>query len=107
MSLLRVLYRVEPGSTQMQRITLAANSILCVGLMLLATLSLFELHLRFTITPWIIPTLFLVYLCALILVHVARTHGRGEDGKGRGIEAETGQTPKQQAADGFDSGGVT
>lgn len=83
----------------MQRITIGVNSILGMGLMLLASMSRFESHSKFAMTPWIIPSLFLVYLCALILVHIARTHGREEEGKRRGIEAESGPTPKHQVAE--------
>lgn len=94
MSLLHVLSRMNTRSTQMQRITIAVNSILSMGLMLLASMACFESHSKFAMTPWIIPTPFLVYLCALILVDVARTHGREEE---RGIEADRKQeqTPKQ------------
>jgi len=53
-------------------IVLGANLVLGVGLMLLATMSRFDAHDEFTTTPWIIPSICLVFFSALVIIHGAR-----------------------------------
>ncbi len=79
MSILHVLSRISVRSTRMQKLVIGANAVLGVGLMLLASMAQTDSHTRFSMSPWIVPSLCVVYLCALILVHVPRSHGREDE----------------------------
>jgi hypothetical protein len=71
MALLHVLSR--PRLTMLaQKVVLGVVLMFGVGLMLLASMSRHEAHARFTTTPWIIPTICIVFLFALVTIHGSR-----------------------------------
>ncbi|KAK5657493.1 hypothetical protein OQA88_3065 [Cercophora sp. LCS_1] len=88
MSFLHIISRFDTRKTWMQRVTIGCNMTLGIGLMLLASMSRFDAHTKFAMTHWIVPSLCLVYLAALALVHLARWIAREDDTSGR--------TPVQQ-----------
>jgi len=79
MSLLHLLARAQTRSTPMQKLVVCLNIILGMGLMLLSSMSRFESHTKFVMTHWIIPSICLVYLGALILAHSTRYIGREDE----------------------------
>jgi hypothetical protein len=98
MSLLHVISRMNTRATPMQTITTGMNIMLGVGLMLLSAMSRFESHAKFAMTPWIIPSICLVYFGALMLVHCARYFKlEGGDGSEEGKTAGSVTPPVQQA----------
>ncbi|KAM7192565.1 hypothetical protein V8F20_008774 [Naviculisporaceae sp. PSN 640] len=71
MGLLHVLCRPRLDSA-MQRLVLGIVIVSGVGLMMLASMANFEAHTRFTTTPWIIPSICIVFLFALFAIHGSR-----------------------------------
>jgi hypothetical protein len=79
MSILHMLSRTTVRRTRVQWISIGIIAILGLGLMLLSSMAQFDAHTRFSMSPWIIPSLCIVYLCALILVHIPRYLGREDE----------------------------
>ena len=67
----QVRSRTSP-SPMTNNIVLGANLVLGMGLMLLATMSRYDAHDEFTTTPWIIPSICLVFFFSLVFIHGAR-----------------------------------
>lgn len=72
MALLHVLSRPRRPARTAQRAVSAAVVVLGVGLILLATMSPHHAHTRFMATPWIIPSICLVLLVILVVIHGSR-----------------------------------
>ncbi|RYP46027.1 hypothetical protein DL768_007707 [Monosporascus sp. mg162] len=71
MACLHILSRTR-SSTPTQKVVLGVNLVFGVGLMLLASMSRYEAHARFSTTPWIIPSICLVFLFSLVIIHGSR-----------------------------------
>lgn len=75
MALLHILARSNPNNVAMapaQKIVLGVNLVFGVGLMLLASMSKYDAHDQFATTPWIIPSICLVFFFSLVIIHGAR-----------------------------------
>jgi hypothetical protein len=79
MSILHMVSGMKVRSTRVQWISIGIIAILGLGLMLLSSMAQFDAHTRFSMSLWIIPSLCIVYLCALILVHIPRYLGREDE----------------------------
>jgi hypothetical protein len=109
MSILHVLSRMKVRRTRVQWLSIGIIAILGLGLMLLSSMAQFDAHTRFSMSPWIIPALCIVYLCALILVHVPRYLGREDEnsvneqaGTGGALVSEPGKAGKTSDAVGVE-----
>ncbi|KAK3345802.1 hypothetical protein B0T25DRAFT_633497 [Lasiosphaeria hispida] len=71
MALLHVLSRPRLAVLA-QRLVMGVVLVFGVGLMLLASMSRYEAHARFTTTPWIIPSICIVFFFALVAIHGSR-----------------------------------
>jgi len=71
MALLHVLSRPRLAGL-MPRLVMATVLVFGVGLMLLASMARYEAHTRFTTTPWIIPSICIVFFFALVFIHTSR-----------------------------------
>jgi biotin transporter BioY len=81
-----ILARLNFKSVHTQSIVVGVNIVLGAGLMLLATMSRYDAHAKFATTPWIIPTIFLVFLTALVLIHFTRSYGKTHGNSPNGVE---------------------
>ncbi|GAB1316871.1 Low temperature requirement A [Madurella fahalii] len=74
MACLHILSRTH-SSTPTQKAVIGVNIVFGVGLMLLASMSRYEAHTTFSTTPWIIPSICLIFLFSLIIIHSERWVG--------------------------------
>ncbi|RYP72517.1 hypothetical protein DL771_004157 [Monosporascus sp. 5C6A] len=82
MAWLHILSRTR-SSTPTQKVVLGVNLVFGVGLMLLASMSRYEAHAQFSTTPWVIPSICLVFFFSLVIIHGSRWVGiwRGDENK--------------------------
>lgn len=88
MALLHILARPNSNhvsTSPASKAVIGINLVFGVGLMLLASMSRFDAHDQFTSTPWIIPSICLVYFFSLVIIHGSRwvPIPRGRDGNQR------------------------
>ena len=75
MAVLHVLSRAHSSNTRTvltEKAVLGVNLVFGVGLMLLASMSRYEAHAKFSTTPWIIPSICLVFFFSLVIIHSSR-----------------------------------
>jgi len=79
MAVFNLISAFKAPKTWFEKAVTAVNLTLGVGLMLLATMSKYDARAKFATTPWIIPSMCLVYFVALVLIHLARPPSKARE----------------------------